>query len=283
MAQGINRENFFGYEQFLFINGLPVPGVQSFDGSFSLPVESVVQLGGGGALLAPRGAKVGQVNVNSILISSDPFYYLTGNLGVNGFLIKDLSQKFTDNFSFISGYLTSYSNQYSIGGLPQVQANFQVFSNMGEISSQHPPHIVNELNNLNYESSGIFQDIHLGCASVSFTEVNSNPLISYELNINCPRIPIYSLKRDTPQHILQGKPIEINLNLQFEDATFSQRNMKGYPFQTNNETITITLSNKSSQIVNTYSLGSMNFVSSKKQSTVDGPDIRTLTYKRILG
>ena len=283
MAQGKNQENFFGYEQYMFVNSLPVPGVQSVQSSFNFPIFPLTQLGGDKALIVPRGDKVGQVSINTFLISSDPFFYLTGNQGVNGFLIKNLTNKFQDNFSFISGYLSSYTNQYSLGGLPQVQASFQVFSNMGKIGTSHPSSIVSELSSLSFSNTGLFQDVCQGCASVTFSESASNPLISYELSINCPRIPIFALNRDTPIHVLQGKPIEISLSMQFEDASFNTVNLKSYPYSTETEDITITLKNKDGQNINVYALGSMQLASTQKQSSTDSPDIRTLVYKRYLG
>jgi len=283
MALGVNKENYFGYEQYLFVNGVPVPGVQSFQTSFQLPTAPIFQLGGNNTIIAPKGDKVGQANISTFLVSSDPFFNLTGNIGVNGFLIKNLKSKYLDNYSFISGYMGSYSNQYSLGGLPQVQANFQVFSNIGKISSTHPSNITNEINSLVFDGTGLFQDIHQGCATVSFSQVTSNPLISYEFSINVPRIPIYGLKRDTPYHVLLGKPIEINLTMQFEDSDFDALNMKGYPFRTSDEDIAISLKNKLGQTVNFYPLGVMRFVSAQKQSTLDGPDTRTVVYKRYLG
>lgn len=282
MAQGRNLENFFGYEQFFFLNGTPIPGVQAIQHSYSMPTTPLTQLGGGNVLISPKGDKFGQVSITAGLVSSDPFYPLTGNLGVNGFVIKDMSQRFEENYGFISGYLTSYSHQYSIGTLPQIQANFQVFSNIGKFNTSHPSSIVSEINSLVFETTGKFQDIHQGCATVSFSEISNNALLGYQIDISCPRIPFYVLNRDTPKHVLLGKPIEIKLTLQIEEGDLSNYNMKGYPYQTEFENISISLKNKNGDTINRYSLGGMQLDSVQKQTSASAPDIRTLIYKKYL-
>lgn len=279
MAQGINKEIFLGYEQYLFVNGLPVPGAQSVQFSYNLPKQAVYPLGGVDSLITTKGFNNGRINIDASLISQDPFFYLTGNIGVNGFLIKDLNNKY-DNFAFISGYLVNYSNQYSIGGLPQINASFEVYESVGLINSSYSPHINTEINSLSYTTTGIFQDIHQGCATITTSDFNDNPLLSYDINISCPKIPIYSIGQNVPRHVLLGKPIETTITLQFEDAVYQHFKMSDHPTTRSRRNITIGLHNKNNESVNRYVFGALELISVSRQTNVNTPNTVTLTYKK---
>lgn len=278
MAQGLNNENYFGYERYLFINNTPIPAVQSFQANYPIPQSPIVALGGIDALFAPRDNKVGKASISTVLVSTDILYQMTGKNGNNIYLLKDLNNKF-DNFCCISGYLTSYNHQYSIGGLPQVNANFDVFYNIGLIDESNLNHLTSEINSLSYTSTGLFQDIHIGCATFNINDFDDNPLIGYEINISCPRVPIYCINRDTPKHVIAGKPIDLTLNLQMEESYYQYYNMKNYPNSIPTKNISITLKNKNGQTVNRYVFGSMSLVNVSKQISTDSPDIINLNYR----
>lgn len=281
MAQGLNNENSFGYEQYLFINTTPIPGVQSFQTKYSNPESPLITLGGKDALLVPRGEKIGKVSMSTLLVSADPFFHLTGSAGHNGYLIKDLNDRFS-NYSFISGYMTSYSQQYSIGNLPQVSTSFDVMYDLGVVNSASTVHLINQLNSLTYTNTGVFQDIHIGCATCSLSDIEDNPLQAYEINISIPRIPIYSINKDTPNHVLLGRPIEFTVSLQMEEGSYNTFNMKRFPSEIPNDTITIGLKNKNGQSTNTYSFGKMNLIGMERQNNVDSPSLINLVYKRVI-
>lgn len=280
MAQGINSENYFSWEDKFFLGQTPIPGLQSFDASFSLPIGPVSYLGGIDAVPAPRGDKSAQVNLNAILLSSDNFIGYTGDFGVNGYLIRDLNDRFNKNYSFVSGYLTSYSNQYSLGSLPQVNASFQVVYNIGKITSSTLTHVASEMQSLNYATTGIMQDFHQGCASFNIPIFGDNPLLSYSININCPRTVITPFNKDTPSHVFLSKPLQIDVELQFEEALYTDFNLKTYPYDKPFSNITIFLKNKNGIVVNRYNFGNLELMSSSKKESANSPATRTLVYRK---
>lgn len=281
MAQGLNSENSFGYEQYLFIDTTPVAGVQSFQSKYANPESPLISLGGKDALLVPRGDKLGKIAISTLLVSADPFFHLTGAAGHNGYLIKDLNSRFS-NYSFISGYMTNYNHQYSVGNLPQITTSFDVMYDLGIVNSDSASHLINQINSLTYVNTGVFQDIHVGCATCSLSDIEDNPLQSYEINISIPRIPIYSINKDTPNHVLLGRPIEFTVTLQMEEGVYNAFSMKRFPSEIPSDIITIGLKNKNGQTTNTYSLGRMNLINTDKQTNVDSPSLINLVYKKVV-
>lgn len=279
MAQGLNNEIVLGYEQFLFIGGAPIAGAQSVQYSYTLPKQFIYALGGIDTLSTSKGFNKGQLSVNTLLIGQDIFLPLTGENGVNGVLIKDLNNKF-DNFGFISGYLTNYSNQYSLGALPQINASFDIYNDLGIIGNDNDAHIINEINNLTYTSSGVFNYPHQGCLTITSSDFNDNPLLGYDINITCGRTPFYPIGHNSPAHVLLNRPIETTVTLQFEDSVYNHFNMANHPYESSKRNITISLQNKNNQSINKYVFGDMQLIDVSRQTNTDTPNTVSLTYKK---
>lgn len=281
MGKVIEKECTYGNDQYLFIGNSPIPLVQSYSYSYPTPSQDSSFLGERNSFNLPNGEIRGQLSLNTLLLSQDNLISFTGNVGVNGYLIRDLQDPFTDNFSFVSGYLTSYNQSYSVNSLPSVSTTFEVYKEMGFIDSDsNTPGIIAEIINLSYSSSGILKESALGGCSVTFPEIDSCPLLSYSINISCPRIPVYPINKQYPSHVFMGDSANVKVSFQMEKSNFLMSNPTNYPEITNITSFQIDLLDKNDSSYNSYIFNDMILDSSSLDISIDSPDLVSLVYRK---
>lgn len=280
MGKVIFQDSVVGGEQQIFVNNRPVSNAQNFSASYKIPSINSSFLGENTSFSLPDGRVEGQVSITSLLLEQDYMLPLTGNLGINGFLLNNKSDKMLDSFSFVSGYLTSYSHSYSIDSPPTVSVDFQVFKSIGPISESSDQIIINELNLLSYTSTGIFNEVSIGCALVDLTGLDNCPLTSYSINASTPRIPIYPINKRSPSHVFLDDSANLTVSLSFERSDYGLFNNSNYPLSKPIEDISISLYNKSGQPYNEYLFTDMILDSTSLNSTPTNPNIISLVYRK---
>ena len=121
-------------EQLFFVNGTQISGIQSLDANYSTNYAPLKFIGMNETQYIQRGPKTASITLNQSLIASDQFLKFTGSSGFNGYVFKSKSNT-SDNFSFTSGYLTSYNSRCGIGNIPEVSIGVQVYGNIGELAN----------------------------------------------------------------------------------------------------------------------------------------------------
>lgn len=283
MGKVVEKECLYGNSQYLFIGNAPIPFVQSFNANYTNPSNNSSFLGERTSYPLPNGQNRGQVSISTLLLSQDNFYPLTGNVGSNGFLIKDLNDRFNDNFGFVSGYLTSYSQSYSIDSVPSINVSFEVYRELGNINSDtYNQGLVNEIDSLSYTSTGIIKDSVLGGCFIDFTDIDSCPLLSYSINISTPRNAYYPINKRFPSDIFLSDSANITVAFQLERSSLNFPKTLDYPAVQNLKSFSISLLDKNNVSYNSYNFTNMILDNLAFGSSIESPDLVTVVYRKKL-
>lgn len=276
----INNSRFTREEQHFFINNIEIPGVQSAEIEYRTNSAPLNFIGMTGVSRIPTGPPQGNARVNAILITTDQFLPLTGNYGINGYIFKDLSTT-GDNFGFVSGYLTSYASTCSIGQIPQIAADIQVFGNAGRIPSSEAASVVSNFNNIiNHTSVLPLKIANPNSIELSLNDFNTNRVQSYSVNINVPREPNYILGQRYPESVNINYPIEFLVDFTIDYNDYIAKNSFNFPLNERNENITITLKDlETNENITNYGFSGMQLISERYAAGVDGSVKLTMQYQ----
>ncbi|RTL01804.1 MAG: hypothetical protein EKK57_03620 [Proteobacteria bacterium] len=120
--------------QLVFLNSSKICGVQSVSLSYVKPLRPFSYVGVKSAVpYVYQGEKITSITIDKLLIDKDFFWSYTGNVPINGCILK--STQFTNtNVSFISGYLTSYVLNCQLGQIPQISVQIESRYDAGSLS-----------------------------------------------------------------------------------------------------------------------------------------------------
>lgn len=282
MAEGfIQASRIRREDQRFFINSEEVSGVLSVEQNYGTNYQNLVYIGMAGKKKIParRGNQAGSVSINCNVISKDFFIEFTGENPINGYSIKN--NNIADNFSFISGYLTSYNASCSIGEIPQVSAEFTVFGNIGPIQTGDSDNFENIL-------TGGTGDYALkiaapGSLNVSFDDLETNRLQSYDISIGIERNPLYGVGNRFPYEVKRNIPLELDVDLVFEADDYQDLALRDFPCQDAVRDFSLTLKDveDDSNIVS-YSFTNLHKFNESYSSSVDGNLTYSVKYKGFL-
>lgn len=197
------------YENTFFMGQTALSGIISVDGSYSLSVKPVNAIGAGYLKQILAEVPSASVSVSRYLVNNDPVFQLTGN-GVSNLAEPiDGGLRYNNrNFAFQNAYLKSYNISCSVGEIPQIQSEFDIFGNIG--SGYNPSG--------NIASQGVFvpqvKNIIVTCNNSS-----TNRVKNFNIGFDCPNVPVYVL-RDTnaeyPIEVYNEFPIAINGSFSLE-------------------------------------------------------------------
>lgn len=272
----ITREN-----QHLFINNVQIPGCQNVAASFGVNAQNINYLGASQTLYLPVGPKIGNVSLNTVMVTTDPLLTYTGNIPITGYILRDKGNLY-DNFSFDNGYLNSYSNNYTIGNLPSIEAGFSIYGDMGRFNAdklnENP--IINTFPN--YTSPEVLSNFHIGCTTVNLAMLNDNRLMAYQIGINTPRRPIYGVNKVTPVRVIQDYPLEVSINLAIEVNSYDYAGLRDFPTNDRAEDIAITIKNSEGSIINSYTFNDMILAGQSYNASADGVVTLNASYKKSI-
>lgn len=255
-------------DQLFFINSSPIAGVQSLQFDSNRNISSLKYLGQTKSKFYANGIQGGSVSIDSLVISDDVFLPLTGISGFNGYIIKDRSDT-SKNYSFASGYMSSYSVKGGIDSPTQITVGIDVFGNFGTLESTDHSQISTDFSNISNHSytEPTYKFSHPKYTTVSCNNINSNRLQNFEINILIPRQPTYYLGKINPDHVEINGPISVNCSLQYEidnyDLTKSKN--KSVIHQTND--ISIALKTSSGTTIQTYTFNDMELLNESLNSS----------------
>lgn len=217
-------------EALVFINSGQLPGIQSVNLSYENNSQENKYLGMDRCNKLPNGPQLGNFNLSYFILSDEIILPYTGNFGCNGHILKTRDDRI-ENFSFTSGYLTNYSCRASINEVPQANASFAIFGNVGALGNAESAQVEEEYDNiLSTVATNDFKLTAPSHISINLDDLTSNRVQSFEININIPRLPIYVLGSRVPIAIKYVPPILVDLNFAIEKNDYVSDKLNNYPF-----------------------------------------------------
>src|SRR3990167_3693593 len=230
-------------EQRLFINRSEIHGIQAINANWDNNLTVLKYLGARCAQIIPGGAGQSNFTISTFVIDYDPFLNLTGNSGINGYIIRSKTDT-TNNYGFTSGYLTSYRSKCSIGEIPQIEAGFTVYGRAGRILSTDAPEVAGDLASFATYDSNFYPNIAgPGSILLNLGEFSGNRLQSYDFSFNIQRQPQYILGQRMPNRVEINYPIELNFSFVFEADSYIPRRMFDFPCSPQVQPIEISYNN----------------------------------------
>lgn len=263
--------------QAFVLDNIQIPGVQSVSMGYTNPAVGLKYLGMGGGNHVYNGQSVGQINLSTYLFSNDFFISYTGTSSSQGsfFLKKNID----DVIYFDSAYLTSYSNNYSLESLPEINVSFSSFSQLGKGINSN---INDAFRILDTQHSRIKT---IGPGSVNFNNsiFDTNRVNSYSIDITVNRVPIYILGQKAPNEVKVSYPIEINCSFDIDINDYQVKNLTNYPLFPKNDNINLVLNDLfTTENIATYNFGSMLLLNESISSSLDGNTRVRLNYQKFI-
>jgi len=282
-------------DQHFFINNEEVSGVTDISASSQSNMQQLKHIGMGNTTsdYYPSGPNVGSLSVSTQLISKDFFIDLTGHSGCNGYVLRNRKNSPLDfitdeNFSFTSGYLTSYTLRGGVGVIPTVDAQFSVVGKLGRILTGESPKVTSDLENIqnyypkypsNIVSHGSTEIIGLEESGVG-SVFQSNRILTYEVAISSKRNPIYALGRQAPVEVLPDYPLSVTFRFSLESNDVVPYTNSDYPCAPKSGDISIKLKNKDNgEIAHEYNFTKLMLISQSFSASTEGNQKLDLTYQ----
>lgn len=258
-------------EQHFFINNTEVPGIQNLDIEYTQAVAPLKHIGCGGQYFAlPAGRFGGQASVTSLLISNDPFINLTGNSGVNGYIVKTYGNT-TQNFSFVSGYMSSYTVNCSIGQVPQINASFDVFGEIGKVDSSDADRISSDFSAINaYVPNLPLKIAASNSISLNISDFSTNRVQSFNLGITCARNPVYILGNRYPARVEIEYPMQVSLDFAMDLNDYNARKASLFPLRDTKNGVSVIFNDiQNNQPILSFAFTGMTFAGEAQRSNVN--------------
>lgn len=279
----INKDN-----QKFFLGSGQVFGVQSIAASYGNSTQPLEFIGSTKFISIPAGVQAGKIDIASLVANTDPFIKCISNSGFNGFILKD-SNNIDDNYSFYSGYLTSYTSSCSVGNMPETSVSFVTFGDVGRIpTGSFPTGAFNELNYIKNNPNQGFINKIASPTSVEITldEFQTSLVNSYSLSINIPRKDFYLMGNRFPYETLIDFPIEVTVSFEIlADSSYisSQGNLRDYPCKRKLKNFEIKLKeDKTDSVITSFSFSGIELVSESYSINTDDNLVINAEYRSFL-
>lgn len=273
MALGkVSRE-----QQHFYLDTAEVFGVQNIISTFNVPTAPIKYIGFKSGSYIYNGPKIAEFGVSQFLVTDDVFLKYTGDVTFNGYILRS-KNNFNDNYSFKSGYLTSYSVKCQIGAAIEVATTINAYIEAGVLPTGEIPVDIK-----NTSSSFPLKIADPRSVSINIGDFNTNRVTSFDINIVCNRSPVYILGSDLPIMIRSQYPFDVSVKFQFEVDDYSGFRMSDYPCNRDVRDISIALKDyETSSALKTYDFKNMTRISETYNNTVDGLALMSVEYKGFI-
>lgn len=280
----IIQDNIKREQQRFFINTIEISGVQSVDGNYVQNLIPLKFLGMANPELVPQGPQQGNFSVSTLVVGQDKFIQHTGLEGFNGYVLKSRTDT-TQNFSFLSGYLTTYQSNCSIGEIPKINVSFDIFGNIGCLSTSDSTALDADWTTIASESSDFSPMIAgPGSITISLDDFTNNRVLSYDINININRNPIYPLGSRIPIRVEINWPIEITCSFNFVVNNYVAQKSFNAPNNPKIQNLTLVLKSfDNDETIVSYNFNNLTLTEERHSTSVDGQIEVQAIYKGYLG
>ena len=243
-------------------------GVQSFDGGWEFPYESIVILGEGFVGNSLNGFLVGDVSISrSVVNSHDP---ITGLLdaSLSGYLVYGPNQSSGEFFNFKSAYIDSYECSCSVGEVVSNDITMTAYGEIGKINSETPP------------SSSITPTPAIA-SNISLTTPfgSTNCIQSYSLNIDLSRVASEHIGEFYSQRFETTLPIVASLDFELVVADYEVKNLADFICERSGGALQIDLSTCDGSGIRSFHIASGELLGSSVSAGMDGNMTVNLSYK----
>lgn len=270
-------------DQLFFINSNPVAGVQSIQYNMATNVSNLQYLGQKKYNSYANGIQGGSVNIDQVVISDDIFYPMTGASGCNGYVILNVNDT-SKNYSFASGYMSSYSVRGSIGSPIQISVGFDIFGPIGTLSNSDHAQISNDFTNISSHSyvDPDMKFAHPQYTSITTNKISDNRLQDFQINLTIPRSPTFYLGNTEPSHVERNGPITVDCSFQYEIDNYTMMKSKTNSVNRSFDDISIALKTKSGSTIQTYTFNDIELISEDFSSANNGNASVSSKYQKLI-
>tara|TARA_B100000085_G_scaffold247528_1_gene241953 strand:+ start:300 stop:1103 length:804 start_codon:yes stop_codon:yes gene_type:complete len=262
MLSRIRRE-----EQKLAVNGTGVNGVQSLNFGYESTAQPISTLGHKNMIYAPSSPQTASISAESLLVYDDFFLEFTGAIPFSGQI--DYKNK---KVQFTEAYLSSYSSSCSVGEIPTLGMQAEVYGELGTgeffTPSSSSPH------------DTTIQTAGYNSINIDLDEFNTNRVISYSLDIQTPRTPIYDFAGRTPAEVVSDSPLDVTLQFNIHPDDYEIKNMRFVPEETVFRDVSLTINeNSKNNSMQSFSFNNMLLVSEQYQINTESTASIAFTLK----
>jgi len=204
--------------QNIYINGQFVSGVQSLGVSYDTNIAPSIAIEDTGFNFLVNNQNKASINIEYIPSNVDPILSFTGQNVISGTFAY--ANKY---LNFNSGYLTRYNIKTAIDNPVVCRADIDVYGQFAEQTG-----IITN-NSINYN----IIPYDLCYTEITFNEVLTNRLLSFDMTISSDRIPQYNIGEYYPSEVLINYPIKIDFAFDLDIDNYIMSDMRS--FLTNNE------------------------------------------------
>lgn len=203
--------SFSNYQQSVIINDNLLAGVQSVDGSYSINQKPINIAGVGFVDALIDSPMVGNFSISRLMTGPDPLLekdvlgkYKFDEEDFSGVILYDEYKK---GFGFNQGRVSSYSVNFNVGDIPEIQTNITVYGHMGANVSNSSGYIIKENSRyLPFSSDGYTSsEVYLGerfASNIVTDQWNNGELnITYDQYEKLPNVS----KREKWSSTVSGK------------------------------------------------------------------------------
>lgn len=270
MAYG---RNYYPDQQ-VFVGQLGSPaqelkGVQSFDGSWSVPYEQMMAAGYNYVGTEVGGELVGEVSVSrSIVTSGDPITGLI-NSPVSGYLIYGPKESYDKAFNFSRGYINSYESSCSLGGVASCDFGLTAYGGIGKINDETRTY------------TPISPDVATADNISLTTDFGStNAIQSYTLGITFDRTPVNKIGQDfAPTEFTTAMPIVANISFEVLANDYEIQNIREVICGGFTSNLVVELNKCGGDNIRTFRLSDAKLIDSSLQAGIGDNMSISLTYE----
>ena len=247
-------------DQQVFLNGTEIKGVQSFNGSWSVPNNNMIAAGYESVGSEIEGELVGEVSVSrNIVTGEDPITGMMNGM-VSGYLLYGPHQTKNKSFNFNNGYITSYSSSCSIGEIATSDFSLTAYGNIG----------TGDISNTNYgEINPVIATANDMTLNTPFGSTNA--IQSYSLDFSLETRPIYRIgDMFVPSKYEVGTPITVSTSFDIVANEYEIKNLLDAVCSDEFvENISFSLNEKCSEnVIQSFTLDNAKLISSSISATI---------------
>jgi hypothetical protein len=205
----------YSADQNFYIDGLKLSGVSSMNGSYSIEYENHLFAGYVGSPdLSQNAPASARFSFQRTMLSSDkPITDLIGDVGFNGGIEYNGKK-----LSFESGYLNSYSVNFSVDSIPDTSIDLSIYGEMG-------PNVTIE--KTKPSQSEFFIPSSSGI-SLNCDGREENRVTSFSFSISPQRKPFYKIGSIYPCEVAYLTPIQSTFTVELDVDSYETINTYDY-------------------------------------------------------
>jgi len=261
-------------DQQVFIGGMggspqELKGVQSFDGSWSVPYEQMTAAGYNFVGNEVAGELVGEVSVERFIVESGDFVTGLMQNAVSGYLVYGKNESYDKVFNFNKGYITSYNSSCSLGEVASSNLNLTAYGGIGKINSEsrtYSPIVpaVATANNISL--------------TTDFGETNA--IQSYDLSISLERSPVNKIGESfNTNDFTVNLPILASVSFEVLVNDYEVKNVRDVICGDFLSNLVIALNKCAGENIRTFTLSNANLTESSIQAGIGNDMTLSISYE----